>query len=436
MTLSTLKHHIKPTLSNLSLALATVVFMPSIATAAEDVLYGKIEVEGRAAQNQIVFVPFSGDPTLSNVILNDLQSTGLSSTTKGLIGQPHSSAELGNSLPAWQQVDGRYLVIGSSLSNQGNVEVDFEVIEIATGTIKGRGTQTGRGLAEAAHKAAGQIYKIITGKESDLNARIAYVKEENTGKNKTSSLVLSDTNGSNPTVIARVTNASIYSPDVSPNGEYIVYSVQFEDNHPQLFRQNLKYNTAKVEKVTDLKGSQLSPTYSPDGQYILFSSTADGDADIYQVNSSGGTARKILDRAYDQVEPSYDPSDSTGQSFFFASDHASPNRPNIYQATGGAIRRISRSGYAANPDISVDGSKIAFLNGNRANIMNSSGSVIANYGSTGIDEAPRFSPNGERVVYSQGSGNSTIVVRPVSGGQPQSFRVNGTAKSPVWVPGS
>ncbi|WP_201543346.1 PD40 domain-containing protein [Psychrobacter sp. H7-1] len=416
----------------ISLLGASAALMSVSAQAAEEEydLEATITKKGETNQNQVAFVPFAGDSTVSSLIENNLQATPLKITSQGLIGQPHSRDDLAVTLPAWQQLGIPYLVIGSSKQQGGNTSITFEVIEVAQGRII-KGTQMVQGIDKktAANKAAGRIYELLTGKPIDLNARLVYVEEKGSGKSKTSSLILSDADGSNKRLLAQVIDAAIYSPAISPDGRFVAYSVQLKDNSANLWKQDLQ--TRQLTRLVDMKGSNLSPSFSPDGSKILFSSTVNGDSDIYRVSSQGGKAEQIISLPYDQLSPSY----ASNGSFVFVSDHASPNRPNIYRYSfSGSPVQISRGGYAANPSISPDGTKIGYLSGRSAAIMSSNGSNVANYGATGIDAAPKFSPTGERVVYSQGTKNSNLVIRYVDGGKTITLPTEGVAKFPVWVP--
>lgn len=420
-------------LTALSAACFMMTALPVAAQAAEeddDVIRFTVEKQVEVAQNQVAFVPFAGDSAVSQLIQKELQLMPLTVTSEGLIGQPHSRDDLAATLPAWQQLDIPYLVIGSSQSAGGNTTINFEVIEVEKGRII-RGTQsvTAADRKTAARKASGRIYELLTGNKVDLNARIIYVEEKGSGKSKTSSLVLQDADGENKRILSQVTDATIYSPAVSPDGRYVAYSVQLKNNTANLWKLDLV--TGQLTRLVDIKGSSLNPSFSSDGSKILFSSTVSGDADIYRIDSTGGKPEVVMAGPYEQVTPSYGPNGS----FVYTSDHASPNRPSIYRYNfKGSPTRISRGSYASNPNYSPDGTKIGFLNGRNAAIMSNNGSIIANYGNTGLDESPKFSPTGERVIYSQGANNSKLIIRYVDGGKPVSLSTGGVAKSPTWVP--
>lgn len=423
----------KPSKLSAAFFLFSMMSYPAVLHA-EDALEFTIEKQGRVVQHQVAFVPFAGDTAISNVVLQDLKTTSLKTTSDGLIQQPHSSTELSATLPAWQNLGIPYLVVGSTSSDRGNTVVNFEVIEVGTGNILGQQTMRGKDKREIAHQVSSRIYELITGKkQSDLNASIAYIVEKQTSNGKDSALYISDSDGENPRLLTTVQNASIYRPAASPDGRYIAYSVQKKNQRAGLYIIDI--NSKLVRKLVDIKGSNLSPSFSYTGNEIIFTSNVSGDHDIYSIGITGGAPRRIVKLPLDQVQPSF----AKDGSFVFASDHESPksNTASLYRRyPSGAITRISRGGYAADPSVSPDGSKIGYLNGRSAAIMSNTGAVIANLGNTGIDEAPSFSPSSERVVYSQGANTSTLVIRSLEGGQSISKRINGTVRSPVWVPSS
>ncbi len=422
-----------PVVAGIAFAISSLMLCQSAAAADPVVL--QLDYDIPVQQNQVAFVPFAGDSVISPIVFNDLNKTELKVTNKNLPQQPRSSSELTGTLPAWQKLGIPYLVMGNTRTDRGKVVTDYEVVNVQTGQVLG-GKQTlsadkdASSLRYAAHVIADKVYELITGTPGDFSGRIAYIEESGRGKDKTSRLKVMDADGENARTITEV-KGSIFSPAWSPDANRIAYAVQREKSYPVIYVQNVSGGSASV--LTPFPGSNLSPSFSPDGSKILFSSSFEGSAHIYEISASGGQPRRLTNwTKSSEVQPSYAPD---GKSFVFVSDKAGFNRPAIYRYNfgSGQISQVSRGGYATSPQVSHDGSQIAYLSGRSAAIMNSSGGVVANLGSTGIDEAPSFSPNGKRVVFaSTQGGKGVLTIKSLNGGETFGKSGQGIIRSPVW----
>ena len=271
---------------------------------------------------------------------------------------------------------------------------------------------------------------------SDKNGLIAYVEEVGVGAAKVSSLYTISPDGSNRKLIDRL-NGYIYAPAWSADGQLLAYSKQAPRQSPKIYLYDVKSSSHKL--VVNTEGSNLSASFSPDGQKLLYSSTAGGNADIYEMRLSDGHTKQLTTLASTEVQPSYA---SDGQSFVYTSDKVRAGRPSIYRyhfATGKATL-IPTAGYAASPQLSLDGQYLAYLNGRKAAVMTLATGQVINLAETGLDEPARLSPSAQYAVYptklSQVSGQngSSLVIHSLVGNSSYaiSSKTGGVVRSPIW----
>lgn len=271
---------------------------------------------------------------------------------------------------------------------------------------------------------------------TDKNGLIAYVEEEGIGAAKVSSLYTIRPDGSERQQIDQI-NGYIYAPAWSADGQLLAYSKQAPRQSPKIYLYDVKSSSHKL--VVSTEGSNLSASFSPDGQKLLYSSTVGGNADIYEMRLSDGHTKQLTTLPSTEVQPSYA---SDGQSFVYTSDKVRAGRPSIYRyhfATGKATL-IPTAGYAASPQLSLDGQYLAYLNGRKAAVMTLATGQVINLAETGLDEPARLSPSGQYAVYptklSQVDGQigGSLVIHSLAGNSSYaiSSKTGGVVRSPIW----
>ncbi|WP_352338989.1 Xaa-Pro aminopeptidase [Psychrobacter sp. 16-MNA-CIBAN-0192] len=270
----------------------------------------------------------------------------------------------------------------------------------------------------------------------DRQGRIAYVEEQGLGAAKISSLYTIRPDGSDRQLIDQL-NGYIYAPAWSADGKQLAYSKQAQRQPPKIYVYDTRTHAQTL--VVGGKGSHLSAAFSPDGQKLLYSSTASGNADIYELRLSDGSSTQLTTIPSTEVQPSYAPD---GKSFVYVSDKSRAGRPRIYRYNFATKKShlIATSGYAASPQLSLDGQRMAYLNGRQAAVMTLATGQVLNLGETGLDEPARLSPSGSYAVYPMqnaphsGQKGSSLVIRALSNGASYtiSSKSGGLARSPVW----
>ena len=270
----------------------------------------------------------------------------------------------------------------------------------------------------------------------DRQGHIAYVEEQGFGAAKISTLYSIRPNGSDRQLIDHL-NGYIYAPAWSADGQMLVYSKQAARQHPKIYIYDRKSNTQNL--IVDVEGSNLSASFSPDGKKLLYSSTVGGNADIYEMRLSDGNTRKLTTLPSTEVQPSYA---ADGQSFVYTSDKVRAGRPSIYRynfATSNAAL-IPTAGYAASPQLSLDGQYLAYLNGRKAAVMTLATGQVINLAETGLDEPARLSPSAQYAVYPtklsqvNGQNGGSLVIHSLVGNSSYaiSSKTGGVVRSPIW----
>lgn len=420
------------TILSTSIVLAISALSTQTALANEELVISKVAPR---SNTQIAIVPFAGAKGVSDIVEQYLTTIGQMAGSDSLPENPASSGEV--HLELWQARKVPYLVVGNTKTNRGDVEINFEVIDVRTGQVMAGGVQKERAknnpqsLRFASAKIADKIMEIITGIKGDFSGKIAYVVEQGTGKNRKSSLIISDVDGYNPQVVRNV-NGSIKALNPSANGTKFTFVEQQHNGYPVVYVADVLSGTANL--VTPYKANNLGGAISPDGSQLLFSSDKDGNLDIYVANANGGNPRKLTNSPTPDMYPSWSPD---GKFFVFTSDRHGNNRGQIFRYTlaTGQIQQLTNGGLNSMARISNDGKKMGYLSGTNSGVVRdfSTGAIQA-VNNVGLSEAPNISPNGQYYIYSSrnsitihNKGNQ-IHINPSQYGVPR-----GTIYGPIWL---
>src|SRR5436190_23323040 len=100
-----------------------------------------------------------------------------------------------------------------------------------------------------------------------------------------------------PTIDQLISLKRAGSPTISPNGQWVAYTVRdtnWDDNayHTEIWLADAK--SGELRQLTNhAKKSSTSPTWSPDGTRLAFATDRDEKRQIYVIDPRGGEARKL-----------------------------------------------------------------------------------------------------------------------------------------------
>ncbi len=128
---------------------------------------------------------------------------------------------------------------------------------------------------------------------------------------------------------ARLTSDRCVSqyPSWSPDGRTLFWERQCSGGKFTLMRGELKYDEdasygvwatlVNVRELTDQGADNRYPRVSPDGKTIAFTSYRDGNAEIYTIDTNGGSLRRLTSSPADDEAPTWN---ATGSQMAFASN--------------------------------------------------------------------------------------------------------------------
>ena len=184
-------------------------------------------------------------------------------------------------------------------------------------------------------------------------------------------------------------------PSFSPDGTKIVFT-----RADKIFVMNV--DGSSQTELTATAGN-FEPKFSPNASKIVFSSTRDGNQEIYTMNADGTGAARITNNTATDRYPAFSPD---GTKIAFTSDRDGQNEIYIMNVDGTNQVRLTNvvDRDSSAPTFSPDGTRIAFESyrtGNISNIytMNVDGSNVVRLTTTPDDFAASFSPDGSAIAF-------------------------------------
>lgn len=236
-------------------------------------------------------------------------------------------------------------------------------------------------------------------------------------------------------------------PMWSPDGKTLTFA-RHESGGTRIVQYLLNPTDPKsIRRLTDRKPPEFHAAFFPDGKRLIFAtvelSGTQGNVDLSVIGADGNGLRRVVGDISGKLSHQDWPSPSPdGERFAFSSTHE--GNQEIYSAKedGTDVVRLTQSpGHDAHPSWSPRGNAIAFATdrwgGLDIAIVKPDGTGLVRLTkSPGIDDFPAFSPDGSRLAFvSHRDGQPEIYLCDADGSNPVNLSDHpGRDTQPSWTP--
>lgn len=232
-------------------------------------------------------------------------------------------------------------------------------------------------------------------------------------------------------------------PCFSPAGTHVAFS-RHEDDTIRLYTLDLR--TGAESRLTDRMAPEFDAVYSPDGLHLLLAwdetTPNQGNIDIYRLTLADRSLTRLVGDGpalSHEESPAWSPD---GLRFAFTSTRDGNQELYVADADGGNLVRVtSDPAIDAHPAWSPDGETIAFATNRWGDLeialISPDGTNLRRWtDSPGLDDYPAWSPDGRRLAWtSNRDGNLEIYVGPSRGSEAVNVTRHPAADNfPAWSP--
>lgn len=389
---------------------------------------------GEAAAQPIAIVPFQTSPgatfDVAQIVQDDLASSGLFKPLdrSDMLEKPSDPGQV--NYRDWRVLGMNDIVIGQEQKVGNDVAVSFYLLDVFRQQqllgFKMPPAPPDQ-LRYVAHRIADMVYQKLTGIPGYFDTQIAYVAGYGLGDARTFKLIVCDSDGKYPRVIA-ASKEPLMSPAWSPDRKQLAF-VGYQHGRSAIYIDTLA--TGHLRKLTDEPGINGAPAWSPDGKYLAVTLSYGRNPDIYIIDVATGQKRRLTHDPSIDTEATWSPD---GRTIAFTSDRG--GTPQIYEmpADGsGPPRRVTFQGtenLAAK--FSPDGKSLTLINDQdgdfRVALLNLQTNNLRVLSDGPLDLSPSFAPNGAVILYVKNTSQGRTLATVSTDGQ-----IKRTIPTPVGI---
>jgi TolB protein len=365
-----------------------------------------------------------GDVTITKnepwkVLAADLEFSGRVSVFRVLKADPAELAQ--NNVPLYingeYEAFGKFVRVGFTLRDAKSSDVLLEK------KYEGEIAQT----RVMAHRFADLLVETLFGDKGIFESRILFVKEEST---KIKNIMVMDWDGEDMRQLTMTSAINIF-PAFVDSTTFVWTS--FIKGHPDIYKGVIG---GRGGALLTSRFIESSPSYSPITGKVAFTSSRDGNMEIYTCDIDGRNIKRLTTSRAIETSPSWSPN---GYQLAFTSDRIGAPRIFLMDADGSNVHQLTfEGGYQDSPAWSPKGDKIAYqcMTSGKFEIWTAKtdgSSVFQVTSCPGENEYPSWAVDGMHIAFSSKRGAKTDLYAVKADGTRLLRLTNtGNAKMPDW----
>ena len=223
-------------------------------------------------------------------------------------------------------------------------------------------------------------------------------------------------------------------PSWAPDGRRLAFT-STRDGNEEIYVYDV--DSGAQTRITFDPARDRDPAWSPDGTRLVFESLRDGNQELYVVSAAGGVATRLTSDPADDRQPAWS---STG-TIAFASNRTGDFDLYSMAEDGSGVRRLTQApGWDADPTWSPLGDRLAYVHGTGfadldVDVVDADGTDARPLAATfAVEHYPSWSPDGTRIAYAVESDYRPQISVVAADGPPVPGTPVASGTEPDWAP--